>query len=246
MLCHAKAVIDRAIAARCIQPGRGTQVCGWNLGDGLQRFGAVAVFRNKGRPILKLIPVAAVPHKGFVDQPLGDDGVRHGRQNRDIGAGAERQMVLRLNMRGTDKIGAARINDNQLGPLAQPPLHPAGKDGVTVRRVGADDEDDVCVLYAVKILRARRRPKGRFQTIARGGVADTCARIDIVVAKARADQFLDEESFLIGAAGRRDAAQRIATIFGADPLEFGCCIVKGLIPADFTPRIADRGADHGV
>ena len=86
MLRHAKAVIDRAIAARCIKPGSGTQVCGWNLGDGFQRFGAVAVFRNKRRPILKLIPVAAVPNKGFVDQSFGDDGVCHGRQNRDIGA----------------------------------------------------------------------------------------------------------------------------------------------------------------
>ena len=127
-------------------------------------------------------------------------------------------MMLRLNMRGPDKIGAARINHDQLGPLPQPPLHPAGKNRVTIRRICADDEDDVCVLHAVKILRARRRPKGRFQAISRGRVADARAGIDIVIAKARADEFLDEEGFLVGAAGRRDAAQRIAAIFAADPL----------------------------
>jgi hypothetical protein len=42
-----------------------------------------------------------------------------------------------------DDIGAARIDDDQLGALAQPLLQARGKDRMAIGRVGADDDHDI-------------------------------------------------------------------------------------------------------
>ena len=58
-------------------------------------------------------------------------------------------------MRGPDEIDPARINDDQLGARPQPLLHPAGEDGMGIRRVRADHEHHITIFNRVKILRAR-------------------------------------------------------------------------------------------
>ena len=80
--------------------------------------------------------------------------------------------MLCLDMRGADNIGSARIDHNQLGGrpsvlTAKPPFHSAGKNGVAVGGICANDQNDVAFLNTVKILRTRAGAKGCFQTIAR-------------------------------------------------------------------------------
>ena len=139
----------------------------------------------------------------------------------DIGAGAQRQVMGCLDMRRGDHVDAARIDDDQLGALAQPLLQPRGKDRMAVGRVGADDDDDIGVLDRIEILRAGRGAEGGAEAVAGRRMADAGAGIDIVVAEAGADQLLDEIGFFIGAARRGDAADRIAAVLILDAAEFG-------------------------
>ena len=111
-------------------------------------------------------------------------------------------------------------------------------------RVGADDHGDIGVLDRVEVLRAGRGAESGRQAIAGRRMADAGAGIDIVVAEAGADQLLHQIGFFVGAARRGDAADGVAAIFGLDPLELGCRIVKRLVPRHFAPGIGDLLADH--
>jgi hypothetical protein len=63
-------------------------------------------------------------------------------------------------------------------------------------------------------------------------VADAGAGIDIVVAEARAHQLLDQIGFLVGAAARGDAAERLP--YSAWMLELGA--VKAIASSQLTSR----------
>jgi hypothetical protein len=67
---------------------------------------------------------------------------------------------------------------------------------VAVGRVGADDDDDVRCSTESKSCVPADVPKVLDEAIARRGVADAGAGIDIVVAEAGADQLLDDEDSL--------------------------------------------------
>ena len=49
--------------------------------------------------MLILVPIAPLPDEGFVGQLLGNDDMRNGGQHGHVGAGAEREMMLRFDMR---------------------------------------------------------------------------------------------------------------------------------------------------
>ena len=55
--------------------------------------GRVARLGDEGRPVLELVPVAALADEGLVDEALGDDDMRHRGQHRDVGAGPQRQVM---------------------------------------------------------------------------------------------------------------------------------------------------------
>ena len=166
------------------------------------------------------------------------------RHHRDIGAGLQRQMILRLDMRRAHHVDAARIEDDQLRALAQALLHPRGEHRVSVGRIGADDHDHVGLFDRVEILRAGRGAVGGLQPIAGRRVADARASIDIVVAERGADQLLHQEGLFVGAARRGDAADRGLAVFRLDALELGGRVTDRLFPRHFAPRIGDLGADH--
>src|SRR4029078_8318460 len=71
-----------------------------------------------------------------------------------------------------------------------------------------------------------------------------CTRIDIGVAERRAHEFLHEIGFLVRAARRSDAADRVAAVPGLDALEFRSGVIDGLFPAHLPPRIGNPRADH--
>src|SRR5712691_4348174 len=75
-------------------------------------------------------------------------------------------------------------------------------------------------------------------------MADPRAGIDIVVAETAADQLLHKKGFFIGAARRRDAADRPAPVFCLDASEFGRSVGNRFLPRYFAPRIGDPLADH--
>ena len=113
-----------------------------------------------------------------------------------------------------------------------------------VGRIGADHDDDVGLLDRIEILRSGRRAEGRAQAVAGRRVADARAGIDIVVAEGGADQLLHQEGFFVGAARRRDAADRAAPVGRLDALELGGDAPDRFVPGDLAPRIGDLLADH--
>jgi hypothetical protein len=54
----AEAVIERAVAAGRIKAGCATDCIGRNAGEYLDRLRTVALLRNEGRPVLKILPIA--------------------------------------------------------------------------------------------------------------------------------------------------------------------------------------------
>ncbi len=119
MLGDAEPVIDRAIAAGGVEPGRVANEIGAGTPEIFSTcFRAMPLVGDERRPILELVPVAALAHEFLVHQPFRDDHMGQRRHHRDIGAGLQRQMVLRLDMRRAHHVDAARIEDDQLGALA--------------------------------------------------------------------------------------------------------------------------------
>ncbi len=117
---------------------------------------------------------------------------------------------------------------------------------MAVGRIGADDKHDIGMLHAVEILRAGRCAEGLAKTITRGRMADAGAGINVIVAETGANEFLDEECFLIRAAGRGDAANGLFPIGALDTPELRRNVGEGFLPGDFPPRIADLFANHRV
>ena len=99
--------------------------------------------------------VAAFAHESLVDETLGHDDMGKCRQNRDIGARLQRQMIIGLDMRHADQIDAARIENDQFRPFAQPLFHARRENGVPIGRIGADDHDDIGFIDRIEILGSR-------------------------------------------------------------------------------------------
>ena len=73
VLGDAEAVVDGAIAARGIEPGRGADFGSGNAGHGFERFGRVALFLDEGLPAGEFHGIAALVDEGAVLQPFGED-----------------------------------------------------------------------------------------------------------------------------------------------------------------------------
>ncbi len=242
----AEAVIDRAVAAGGIEPCRPTHQFGRDAGIGLGRFRAVIGLSDEGCPVLIFRPVAAFADEGLVGEALRNDDMRQRRQNGNVGAGLQRQVIGCFDMRRAHDIGAARIDDDQLCALTQTLLQPRSKDWMAVRRVGADDHRNVGELDRIEVLRAGRGAEGLAEAVAGRRVADAGAGVDIVVAETGAHQLLHQIGLFVGAARRGDAADRIAAILILDAPELRGHMRIGLLPGHFAPGIGDLLADHRV
>ena len=149
-------------------------------------------------------------------------------------------------MRRAHEVDPARIDDDQLGALAQAPLHPRlAKTGWPSVGLAPITIITSACIDAVEILGAGRGAEGGLQAVAGRRVADAGAGIDIVVAEAGADQLLDEEGLLVGAARRGDAADRRAchTSPGCGGTRTRCGAIAS---SQLTSRqgSVDRVADH--
>jgi hypothetical protein len=183
----AEAVVDRAIAGGGIQPRRGAHVVSGHSGDRFHGFRRIQRLRDEGAPLVKGRDFAALAHEVLFDQALGDDHVRQGVDQRDVGAGAQFQVLLGRDVRRAHEVDAPRIGDDELGPLTQAPLHLRSEYRVAVGGVCADDENHVGFHHRIEVLRAGGLAQRIFQSITGGRVADARTSVDIVVAEAGAN-----------------------------------------------------------
>src|SRR5512144_3203721 len=130
----------------------------------------------------------------------------------------------------THEVDRPWVDHDELRALAQPALHVRRKYRVRVRRVGADDDHDIGVIYRVEVLGAGGLSERRLEAVAGGRVADPRAGIDIVVAERSAHQLLDQVRLLVRAPGRRDAADRTPAILRLDALELRRGVRDRLLP----------------
>ncbi len=106
--------------------------------------------------------------------------VNHG----DVGARQQRQMIIGLHVRRLHEVNAPRIDDDELGALAQPPLHLRREHRVCVGGIRANDHDDVGMFHGIEVLRAGGGSKGCLHAIAGGRMADARARVVLLLPKA--------------------------------------------------------------
>ena len=212
MFGDAEAVVDRAVSAGGVKTRRLAKLLRIDAGRRRDGFRRMALVGDEARPGFEIREIAALAHEGLVDQAFGDDHMGERVQHRDIGAGLQRQMIVGLDMRALHEVDLPRIDDDEPRSCAQPLLEARGEDGVRVGRIGADDDDHVGLVDRPEILRAGRCAEGARQAEAGRRVADAGAGVDVVVAEAHAHEFLHEEHFLVGAAGRADRADRIAPV----------------------------------
>ena len=123
-------------------------------------------------------------------------------------------------------------------------IQTAGKDGVAVGWVGANDQNNIGFFYRIKVLGACRGAKRLAKAIAGGRMADPRAGIRIIVHKDSTRQLLHQIGFFVGAARRGDHADRVAPMIGNDALHAVRGKLHRLGPRHFFPRIVDAVADH--
>ena len=126
--------------------------------------------------------------------------MRQAVDQRDVGSRTKLQMKTRFDMRRrAHQIDSARIGNNQFRAFAQAPLHLRSKDRVGVRRIRPDDHDHVRFFDRIKFLRAGGSAEGRLQTVARRGMTNSSAGVDVVVPECRTHEFLHQEGFFVRA-----------------------------------------------
>ena len=160
MFGNAKAIINTGIPFRGIEAGGGHNILRQNAGYPGDLPGRVFGPRGKCLPFFECVFLTARINIFLVNQAFGHDHMRKSIDHGNIRAGLKRQVVVGLNMRGrAHQLYFAGVEDDQLGAIAQPPFHAAGKNRVRIGRIGADYHDDVTICNAFKILGACRRTK---------------------------------------------------------------------------------------
>ena len=236
MLGDAEPVIDRAVAAGRIETRGRAQLAAGRRRSPPRWLPANDAARRRSAPRSRNCPVAALADERLVDQPLGDDDMRDRIEDRDIGSGLQRQMIVGLDVRAPDQFDAARIDDDETRAGAQALLQARGKNRMGVGRIGADHDHDVRFIHRLEILRAGRSAEGLRQPVAGRRMANARAGVDVVVAEPGANHLLNQEHFLVGAARGADGADRVAAVLRLDAPEFVRRVGDRLVPGDFAPR----------
>ena len=192
----------RRAAARTCSAGTPVTVC--------HRLGRAIRMRDERLPLLVRRPLAALRDVALVRQPFRHDDVRQRIDHRDVRARPQLQVIVRLDVRRAHDADLARIDDDELRALSQPPLHLRGEHRMTLGRIRADEHDHIGLHDGHERLRAGRLAQRVLQAVAGRRMAHARAGIDVVVAERRAHQLLHEIRLFVRAARRGDAADRIA------------------------------------
>jgi len=166
VLGDAETVVDRGVGAGRVHAGRFAKVGCRNAGDFFQCLWAVLWTGDELRPAL--VVFAALLNEVFVSKAFGDDNVGHCVDDGDVRARGQLQVVGGLDVRRADEVDPARVNDDELGALAESLLHAGGEDRVSVRWVGSDEQHDIGFVDRLEVLRAGRRSERLLQAVAGG------------------------------------------------------------------------------
>ena len=142
-------------------------------------------------------------------QPLGDDGVRHGVDEGDVGAGQQRAGGGRPRRAGPWTRSMRRGSATMIwAPARSRRFSREAKTGWASVGLAPISRTTSAALDRAEVLGAGRRAEGLLEPVAGGGVADAGAGVDVVVAEGGPHHLLDDVDLLVGAARRRDAADR--------------------------------------
>ena len=122
-------------------------VVGGHAAEGFGGFRRILRLRDKVTPLGEGCRVTPFRHEVVVHQPFGDDDMCHRVDHGDVGAGPEGPVIGRLNVRGAYEIDTARIDDNELGALSQPPFHARREHRMRIGGIGADHHDYIGVCH---------------------------------------------------------------------------------------------------
>ena len=246
MFGDAQTVINRAIATFGKQTRGGAQFCRWHAGQQFGCLWAVTVLGYEFSIFLEFIPITTGADKLFVHQTFGNDDMGQRRDNRDICTRAQWQVMRRFDMCRFHQIDPTWINDDQLCTFAQTFFQTRCKHRVAVSRIGPNDDHDISMFNAVKVLRSRRRTKGLPQTVTRRRMAYAGTGICVVVAKNRAGQFLHKIGLFVCAPARGNHTNRFFPVFFLQSTELVRRKGQCFVPADFAPWFVNRVTDHRV
>jgi hypothetical protein len=244
MLGDAEAVVDRRIAAFGVKPRRRARFGGRHAAGRFQHLRRIGCARDELAPVGEGLGLAAFGDESLVHQALGDDDVGHGRQNGDIGAGLQLQMMVGPDMGRTDQIDGARIDDDEPRTLAHPSFEAGSEHRMGLARIGADHHDHVGQLDGLECLRPRRLAQRLLEAIAGRRVADAGTGINVVVAESRAHQLLHQIVLFIGATAGDDGADRVGAVLLLDAAELARRVGQSLLPRHFAPGITCLRPDH--
>ena len=124
-------------------------------------------------------------------------------EDRDIGSGAEREVDIGAAVRAVDRLGPARIDDDELRALANAAFHHRAEHRMAFGGIRADHHDDVRLQHRIEVLARSTRPNRGREPELGWRVADTRTVVDVVVAERGAHEFLRQEDFLVRATGAR-------------------------------------------
>ena len=99
-------------------------------------------------------------------QTLCHDNVGEGVEQGDVRPGPKLQVIVGLDVRCPDQRNGPGIHDDQPRPLAQPALQLRREHRMSLRRIGADDDDHVGLHDRIERLGARRFADGVLQSVA--------------------------------------------------------------------------------
>ena len=211
---HPEAVIDGTVRSLRVEAGSGPHLGGRHASERLHCLGAVLFARDELRPLVESL--APRRDERLVNKTLGHHHMRHGIDDRYVRAWVELEVVIGRDVRRANKVDAARVDDDELGALAQPLLHSRGEHRMPVGGVRADHHDDVGLRDRLEVLGAGRLTERLLEPVTRRRVADPRAGVDVVVAERGAHHLLDDVDLFVGAARRGDAADRARAVLGLD------------------------------
>ena len=184
-----------------VQPRRAAYHLGRHAGHIRRRFGRVVRVRDEFLPASGTIRFrSALARRRLSSSPSVTTTCAMRIDDRDVGAGAQLQVVVGFDVRRAHQRDLARIDDDQFRTLAQAALQLRAEHRMAFGRVGADENDGVGLHDRSEFLRTGRLTHRVLQAIARGRMAHARAGIDVVVAESRAHQLLHQEGFLVGTA----------------------------------------------
>ena len=147
VLGDAQSVVDRRRCRRWRTAGRRRAACAAGTPvTASMRLGRILRPGDERLPAVEALDLAAVAAaKAWLARPSVTIDVGQGVDQRHVGARAELEVVVGLDVGRVDQVDLPRVGHDEAGAFPQAALHRGGEHRVAVGRIGADDEDHVAM-----------------------------------------------------------------------------------------------------